>query len=146
MKGKSYINCDNNKCVECHACEVACKAYNEVEPGIKWRWVESIWEGDYPNVKNFSYSISCYQCQEAPCVEACLSKAITQDSASGIVFVDQDKCQSNRDCFEKCPYQIPQFGISGKMEKCDLCHTLVEQGKEPVCVSTCPSGALSLVK
>lgn len=137
------ITCDTAKCVECHACEAACKAVNNLEPGVKWRWVESVWEGEYPEVSNHSISIGCYHCENAPCAAGCPSGAITQNS-DGIVLVDAEKCESSRTCVDTCPYDIPQFGRDGKMQKCNLCLSVNEAGELPVCVKTCPSGALEL--
>jgi Fe-S-cluster-containing dehydrogenase component len=139
------ISCDIEKCVECHACEVSCKAVHHLEPGVKWRWVESIWQGEFPNVKNHSISQGCLHCEDAPCVEACQSNAINQDPESGIVLVDSEKCSGAMDCVEACAYNVPQFGKSGKMQKCNLCFDLFQKGEEPVCVATCPANALELI-
>jgi len=47
------------RCVQCHACEVACKSARNVELGIKWRRVVDIWHGEYSKdstvVNAFSY-------------------------------------------------------------------------------------------
>lgn len=142
-KTNLYITCNTEKCVECHACEASCKAVNHVEPGVKWRWVESIWEGEYPEVSNHSISIGCYHCKDAPCVDSCPSRAITQN-IDGIVLVDSEKCEGNKACVLACPYNIPQFGSDGKMQKCNFCLYVNEKDDVPVCVKTCPAGALEL--
>ena len=38
-------------CIQCHGCEIACKSWRDVALGVKWRYVENIWEGAYPNVR-----------------------------------------------------------------------------------------------
>jgi anaerobic dimethyl sulfoxide reductase subunit B len=144
MEDKTFITCDTKKCVECHACEAACKAINGVEPGVKLRWVETYWEGDFPDVVNFSRSIGCYHCEDAPCVDTCPVEAINQDSVTRVVTVNSDKCEGNQSCFSACPYEVPQFGKDGKMQKCDLCFNLSNENEFPVCVQTCPSVALTL--
>ncbi len=138
------IKCDSTRCVECHTCEAACKATHQVKPGIKWRWVESIWRGEYPNISNFSISHGCLHCTDAPCVDACPSGAITQNK-DGIVLIEKDTCQGNQECLAACPYDVPQFGEDGKMQKCDLCFSKTSKGELPVCVQSCPSGALQLM-
>ena len=143
MEQEPRIKCDTKKCVECHACEVSCKATHDVEPGVKWRWVKSIWSGKFPDVSNYSFSIGCYHCKDAPCIEACPSEALYQ-KADRWVLVNSDKCQGSQACLPVCPYDIPQFGKNGKMQKCDLCANTIKQGELPVCVKTCPSGALTL--
>ena len=144
MKDQAPIRCDTQKCVECHSCEAACKAFNQVEPGVKYRWVTHYWEGEYPNVVHYSESIGCYHCENAPCVDACPSNAIRQDPVTLVVTVDPETCDGHRSCFDACPYEIPQFGQDGKMRKCDLCFDKAREGEVPICVETCPSGALSL--
>ena len=143
MKNNPYIICNTSRCVECHACEAACKAVHEVEPGVKWRWVESIWQGEYPLALNHSISIGCHHCEDAPCAESCPSGAISQNKR-GFVLVAAERCQSSKTCLETCPYDIPQFGVDKKMQKCNLCVTLNQKGEPPVCIKTCPAEALSL--
>jgi len=43
---------DTERCVQCHACEVACKGLHGIEPGISWRKVVDLWKGQYPDVMN----------------------------------------------------------------------------------------------
>ena len=133
---------DAEKCVQCHACEVACKASNNLEFGLKWRTVITAWRGDYPDITNRTLSFACMHCSEAPCEIACPTKAITKRDEDGITIVDQNRCIGCRCCLMACPFGIPQFGINGKMQKCHLCIERLEAGKEPACVSTCPSDAL----
>ena len=134
-------------CIQCHGCEVACKSWRNVELGVKWRRVENIWEGAYPNVKCMSASVSCMHCFEPACVEACPEEAISKRSGDGIVVVDKDKCTGCRTCLAACPFEVPQFGADDKMQKCDMC--LGERdpdGEDPPCVRTCPTEALALMK
>ena len=131
-----------NRCVQCHACEIACKSLHEIEFGVKWRRVVDIWDGAYPTVINRTLSLSCLHCGDPACEMVCPTGAITKRADDGIVVVDQDKCIGCHSCFLACPFGVPQFGMSGKMEKCDFCVDRLIQGKEPVCVATCPTDAL----
>ncbi len=138
-------------CIQCHGCETACKSWRMVSSGIKWRRVENIWHGSYPQVKCSSLSISCMHCVEPACIDVCPVTAISKDPGDGIVLVDVEKCIGCKACFDACPYDIPQFGINGTMQKCDMCFPGKPGGPgtpedAPPCVSTCPTQALLLKK
>jgi anaerobic dimethyl sulfoxide reductase subunit B (iron-sulfur subunit) len=136
------VDFDADRCVQCHACEVACKALHQVEPGIKWRRVVWIWSGQYPDVACRTVSLSCLHCENPPCETACPTGAIRKRPQDGIVVVDTVLCSGCRACLTACPFGVPRYGTTGKMQKCDLCVDRIEAGKEPACVATCPSGAL----
>jgi anaerobic dimethyl sulfoxide reductase subunit B (iron-sulfur subunit) len=133
---------DSDRCVQCHACEVACKSWNALELGIKWRRVADFWAGQFPRVSNKTISFSCMHCTKPACVEICPAKAISKRSEDGIVVVDQAKCTGCRSCAAACPFHVPQYGRTGKMQKCNFCIERLEQGKQPSCVATCPGEAL----
>lgn len=135
-----YIHTD--RCVQCHACEVACKSWNGVEPGIKWRRVVDFWEGQFPKVTNQTISFSCMHCAKPACVDVCPAGAISKRAQDGIVVADQSKCIACRTCATVCPFHVPQYGKTGAMQKCNLCLDRLEQGKQPSCVATCPGEAL----
>ena len=135
-----YINID--RCVQCHACEVACKVHNEIEFGIRWRKVVGIWAGQYPDLTNRTISYACMHCGEPNCAAECPALAITKRREDGIVVGDPDACIGCRLCAESCPFGAPQYGEDGKMQKCDLCVDRIVQGNQPVCVETCPGEAL----
>lgn len=143
MVSKQYgFDFDVDRCVQCHACEVACNSLHDAELGINWRRVVVMWRGDYPNLISRTISLSCMHCGEPTCMAACPNNAISKRTADGIVVVDQNKCIGCRTCFLACPFGVPQFGANGKMQKCDMCADRLVQGKEPVCVATCPAEAL----
>ncbi len=135
-----YVNID--RCVQCHACEIACKAHNNVEPGITWRQVVGMWVGHYPNLIHRTISFSCMHCGDPSCLEACPTGAIIKRTEDGIVVVDQNECTGCEACADACPFGVPQFGQDGIMQKCDLCIDRLDQGQQPACIGTCPSGAL----
>jgi anaerobic dimethyl sulfoxide reductase subunit B len=143
MMAKQYgFDFDPGRCVQCHACEVACKALHHAEWGVKWRRVVVVWNGPFPMVTSRGISFACLHCGNPPCAEVCPRGAISKRPEDGIVLVDHEKCFGCHLCLMACPFGVPQFGTDGKMQKCDLCVDLVAQGKEPVCVATCPAEAL----
>ena len=142
VKTQIGISFDVNRCVQCHACEVACKSANDVEPGVKWRRVVSVWGGEYPKVTNKPLSLACRHCGDPPCRSACPEGAIFKRAEDGVVLVDRDKCIGCHTCFDACPFGIPQYGQDGRMQKCHLCLNRISQGHEPACVATCPAEAL----
>jgi anaerobic dimethyl sulfoxide reductase subunit B (iron-sulfur subunit) len=133
---------DSDRCVQCHACEVACKSWNELELGVRWRRVAELWAGHFPEVRNKTVSLSCMHCAKPSCLEICPAKAISKRPENGIVVVDQSKCTGCRSCSAACPFHVPQYGQAGKMQKCNFCISRIEQGKQPSCVATCPGEAL----
>jgi Fe-S-cluster-containing dehydrogenase component len=54
------------------------------------------------------------------------------------------KCTACGSCVRGCPFGVlTDEMIKHAVPKCDLCEARVLEGKEPRCVETCPSGALS---
>ena len=135
-----YINTD--RCVQCHSCEVGCKAWNGVELGLAWRRVVDFWGGGFPKVTNQTVSFSCMHCGKPACVQVCPSGALSKRAQDGIVVVDQSKCIACRSCSEACPFDVPQYGRSGTMQKCNMCLERLEQQRQPICVAACPGEAL----
>ena len=133
---------DAERCVQCHACEIACKSLHNVELGLRWRRVVGVFHGHYPNVTTRGISLGCMHCGDPACEAACPKKAIKNQVKDGIVLVDSNKCVGCRSCFLACPFGVPQFGHDGKMQKCNLCADRIAQGDEPACVETCPADAL----
>ena len=82
---------DADRCVQCHACELACESLNGVESGVKWIRMLSSWKGEYPHVWNrgvvqFGVNGEMQTCQlcidrlaagkDPPCVATCPSAAL----------------------------------------------------------------------
>jgi Fe-S-cluster-containing dehydrogenase component len=143
MAAEYGISFLKERCIQCHGCEAACKSWRGVESGVKWRRVDNIWHGSYPRVTSTSASIACMHCVEPACVDACPEAAIEKRALDGIVIVDRDVCTGCGVCLDACPFVVPQFGVDGKMQKCDLCIGAIDRDAEsPPCVATCPTKAL----
>jgi anaerobic dimethyl sulfoxide reductase subunit B (iron-sulfur subunit) len=135
---------DPKRCIECRACETACKQWNQVPTavGIRYRKVRVAETGVSPNVTVSSLSIACNHCADATCVKVCPVKAVTRRS-DGIITIDGSRCLACRQCEQFCPYGAPQFNTALKrMEKCTMCLDRTDQGLQPACATLCPTGAL----
>ena len=137
---------DHDRCVKCHACEIACKTWNEVEIGPRWREVVKLESGTFPEVNAMNVSMACMHCGDAPCQKACPVRAISKSADTGIVTVDPNKCIGCGFCSWACPFNAPQLtSVSGKMENCNFCQTpgLERPLDMPrACEEICPTGAI----
>ena len=159
---------DQDKCVGCGHCTMACRAANDVSPDISWnRIIEDKETETY-------LSIPCMHCEDAPCVHVCPVRA-TYHRPDGIVMMDYDRCIGCRYCEMACPTgsrsfnweafteanpAVPQWGQPevprrprGVVEKCSFCYQRIDRGLElgltpgvdlaatPACVVACPTGA-----
>jgi len=159
---------DQDKCIGCWTCAVACKQQNDVGIGLYWLRVLTIGgddidapAGTYPDLTLSYQSTNCFHCDNPPCVKACPTQA-TFKMDNGIVNVDYDRCIGCRYCMVACPYnnrvfnwrapvQDPPPDVAavgevdprpkGVVEKCTFCVQRVEDGLEPRCVVACPTGA-----
>lgn len=137
---------DPKRCIECRACEAACKQWNQVETGgnIRLRLVRLEEQGRFPNVRVLALSLACNHCENPNCVKACPVKALYRRE-DGIVVQDRDKCTGCGECAAFCPYGAPQVDFTKterKMRKCDMCAERIEQDLQPACATLCPTGAL----
>ena len=73
----------------------------------------------------------------------CPTEAISRASQDAPVLMDQQRCIGCKFCLLACPFGVISISHEGKaMIKCDLCVERTEAGREPACVSACPTGAL----
>ncbi len=95
---------DINRCVGCQTCTIACKHTNDTPPGVQWRRVLDVEQGEYPDVERLFLVVGCQHCAEPPCVPVCPTGA-TRQRADGLVTMDYDTCIGCGYCAVSCPYQ-----------------------------------------
>lgn len=137
---------DQSRCYNCHACVVACRDWNDIQPGpVKWLRLLQWEKGAFPNTRMHTTFATCYHCENPVCVDACQHHALFKEEKYGAVLLDADLCQGERDCWLACPYGAPQYeedAPGAPMTKCDMCYDRLENGEQPVCVMSCPARAL----
>jgi len=135
---------DLDKCIGCEACTVAC-AVNKKYPldGFNTK-VNFLEVGKYPAARQYFVPVQCNHCEDPPCMATCDTGAITK-LPNGIIFTDWQLCNGSGDCVDACPFGMRYMtsirGQGRKSAKCDFCFERLQQGKEPICVATCPSRA-----
>ena len=117
---------DQNRCIGCWTCAVACKSVNNQPLGTYWNRVLTsrpdsdapaegpatraidVPFGTFPNVQLAFQPTSCQHCKDAPCEKVCPVGA-TFRSADGLVLVDFERCIGCRYCMAACPYGARTF-------------------------------------
>jgi len=161
------IDCD--VCNGCYSCQVACKdehcgndwmpyARPQPEWGQFWLKLDQYVRGTagkglpgQPQIRESSkvkvdyVPRMCMHCDDAPCITACTSEAISKRD-DGLVWIDPKKCTGNKMCIEACPYGVIYFNQNyGISQKCTGCAHLLDRGwpiKEPRCVDACYTGMI----
>lgn len=139
---KKEIFVKQDRCMGCHSCIMACA----VEHSQTGDLFKAIFEKPLPRARIYVETLSpdqqiplvCRQCEDAPCMYACISGAITRN-LDGNLLMDQSRCIGCWTCVMVCPYGvIGRNPATGKAYRCDRC----PDKDIPVCVSACPTGAL----
>jgi len=138
------------RCLGCRTCEIECVLAHVGGKTLE----EVVGEGgggmprvSVDDISGLAVPLHCCQCEAAACVLVCPSRALSRDSATGIVRIDETKCVGCGSCILVCPFGVLQRGSRGTViSKCDLCRERLEKGEYPACVSGCPTGALRLVE
>jgi len=129
------VECDPDKCTGCTVCEYICSltkegAFNAHKSRIRTTRLHPL----------INIAITCRLCSPAPCVTACPRDALTQSEETGVIMVDDEKCDGCSWCIEACDYGAITLHPEEKVVRiCDLCDG------DPECVKWCPEEALDFV-
>lgn len=138
---------DYKNCINCKACESACKEENGILLGADnhriWVGVHEI-EGLFPDLSigssNFQPS-QCQQCENAPCQEVCPTNATFYDD-NGVVRVNPEQCILCTYCMQACPYDARYVDDrTVTVDKCNFCSDtrLIHGETTTACQATCPT-------
>jgi molybdopterin-containing oxidoreductase family iron-sulfur binding subunit len=151
---------DLGRCTGCRACEVACKAENNVpiaddqvtREGRAISWMQVLVEPVHGTNSGAVRYIPrpCMHCDNPPCTKVCPVNA-TQKAPDGIVGQIYARCIGCRYCANACPYTIkfvnwfepewpaemrsghnPDVSLrsNGVVEKCTFCHHRLLRARE----------------
>jgi Fe-S-cluster-containing dehydrogenase component/formate-dependent nitrite reductase membrane component NrfD len=133
---------DQDRCIGCHACTVACKEEHQVPVGVFRTWVKYIEKGEFPHTRRHFGVLRCNHCEDAPCVEICPTTALYR-RPDGIVDFDNRRCIGCKSCMQACPYDALYIDPNTlTAAKCNFCAHRVENHLEPACVIICPTQAI----
>ena len=133
---------DQNRCIGCHACTVACKEEHEVPVGVFRTWVKYVEKGAFPDTSRHFGVLRCNHCDAAPCIDICPTRALFR-RADGIVDFDNARCIGCKGCMQACPYDALYIDPNtNTAAKCNFCAHRVEQDLNPACVIVCPTQAI----
>jgi anaerobic dimethyl sulfoxide reductase subunit B (iron-sulfur subunit) len=143
---------DSSRCTGCKTCELACKDYKDLGVEILFRKIYDYEGGGWTQAADgtwstdaFAYHVSeaCNHCAVPACLAVCPVEAISKDSDSGLVLIDEELCIGCASCVSACPYAAPKMDeATTKARKCDGCFDRVAEGRQPICVEACPLRAL----
>ena len=133
---------NNQTCIGCHACTVACKSEHDVPIGVNRTHVKYIEKGTFPDsTREFSVH-RCNHCEDSPCTKICPTTALFTRS-DGIVDFDDDRFIGCKSCMQACPYDALYIDPDkGTAAKCNYCAHRIEHSYEPACVIVCPTESI----
>ena len=133
---------DQNRCIGCHACTVACKEEHNIPVGVNRTWVKYIEKGFYPDTRRHFAVLRCNHCDDAPCIEICPTVALFR-RPNGIVDFDHERCIGCKSCMQACPYDALYIDPDrNTAAKCNFDASRVEMGYKPACEVVCPTQAI----
>jgi Fe-S-cluster-containing hydrogenase component 2 len=132
---KKFVGADFNKCTGCRVCELVCALENEKTFDPKLSRMKVLRLHGLINMP-----VCCRLCKDAPCVRSCPRDALTQSEETGVILVDDTKCDLCGWCLGSCKYGAIFLSQDKKTVMiCNLCEGT------PKCMEWCPEDALNLM-
>lgn len=160
---------DTTRCMACRGCQIACKEWHDL-PAVPTKQRGSHQNPPDLNPCNLKivrfhehlddagrvvwnfFPDQCRHCVRPICVdmaERAVPGSMIKDPKTGAVLVTErfrilDE-RAVRTVIKSCPYNIPRYDAQKKMlTKCDMCIDRVQADLlPPMCVKTCPTGAMA---
>lgn len=129
---RKFIASDPEKCDGCGVCELVCSAskdnaFNPRTSRIKTVKIEPLIDA----------ALACRLCEKPACVRCCPQNALKQDAETGVIIVDEVRCDGCGWCVEVCDFGALTLHPDKKIVVvCDLCEG------DPICTKLCPRQAL----
>ncbi len=130
--GIKYLNPE--ACTGCRMCEMICSLIHG-QDGINPR--RSRIKITEKKEKGIFLPKVCQLCKEPACMRACPESALFRDPSTGVILIDEKKCNGCRSCVEACTYDAIFFLPGDEIpSSCDLC------GGAPECTKYCLQEAI----
>ncbi len=133
------------RCLGCRSCELACAVAHSDSKNL----LSALGEEKKPLKRIFVHQardkkipLSCRHCEEAPCVDACITGAMHRTPEGVVTNVGGPaECTGCWMCVMVCPYGVIRSDKERRLAvKCD--RACLDEVEEPECVRACPTGAL----
>lgn len=134
------------KCVACKSCETACAVEHSRSKNLFGALSEHPRPRQRVRVEHagaYSYPSRCQHCEDAACIAACPTGAMTRDAGTDAVVSDAHRCIGCWMCVMVCPFGgVSADPVGKKATKCDRCPDRTAANQDPACVAACPTKAL----
>ena len=130
-----YVDLDVCSGGECKECVINCSFFCHPEN-----------KGILSVVELAAYYLICRKCEEPHCVNSCPRDALEQQEDKDKQLIRHNmRCISCKTCSHACPYGTiyPEY-VPYIVHNCDFCLGRRDKQDEPLCIKSCPYGALAL--
>jgi len=130
-----YVDLDVCASGRCAGCELKCSYFYQPDNN-----------GIVSVAELATYALVCRRCEEPHCVNACPVEALERQEEKGNLLVRHNmRCVGCGSCSHACPYgTIYPENVPLLVHVCDFCLDRRSGKDEPLCIASCPHGALAL--